>query len=136
MLTTDQPATVYMTYSLWVARCPQPWCVGIDHYGPGPNTGRIGGLGETQFCCPRCGTVATAAWPESLDDLLHVLMQRPMPETRNWEPGETLQDLIAENAIHGIGREELATTGFRIASDRFADRFVLTGRTLLAIGGN
>jgi hypothetical protein len=43
--------------------------------------------------------------------------------------------LIAENAIHGIGREELAATGFQIAGDRFADRFVLTGRTLHAIGG-
>lgn len=29
-------------------------------------------------------------------------MMRPDPSTRNWFPGETLNDLMWENGIHGI----------------------------------
>jgi len=31
-----------------------------------------------------------------------ILMMRPDPSTRNWVPGETLQDLMWENGQHGI----------------------------------
>ncbi len=29
-------------------------------------------------------------------------MARPVPETRNWFPGETVLDLHAENAAHNV----------------------------------
>lgn len=132
---SDEPAVPYCEGGLWIARCPQEWCVGADHYGPGPHTGRIGGLGEDRFTCPRCGNVVEVSWPTNVDDIMHVLMQRPMPETRNWRPGEEVKDLIIENAIHGIGRAELAATGVQLTADRFSDRTALAGRTLHAIGG-
>lgn len=31
-----------------------------------------------------------------------LLMMRPDPSTRNWVPGETLHDLMFENAEHGV----------------------------------
>jgi hypothetical protein len=30
-----------------------------------------------------------------------VLMMRPVAATRNWKPGETIDDLLMENAAHG-----------------------------------
>lgn len=134
MLTIDEPAVAFVSWGLWVARCPQPWCVGIDHYGPGPNTGRIGGLGPDRFCCPRCGTVTEAQWPANRDDIELVLGRRPMPETRNWQPGETLGDLVVENALHGLDLDKVAV-GVRMTNDLFTDRTMLAGKTLLAIGG-
>lgn len=135
MLTlTDEPAVAYLERGLWIARCPQAWCVGIDHHGPGPNTGRIGGLGDTTFRCPRCGVVADVVWPPNIDDLMHVLMQRPMPETRNWQPGETLEELVVENALHGVGLDAVAA-GVRFTDGRLTDRLALAGQTLHAIGG-
>lgn len=99
---TETPTRPYCEWGLWVARCPQEWCLGADHYGPGPNTGRIGGLRDDRFTCPRCGTAVPVAWPTDRNAIMHVLMQRPMPETRNWQPGESVLDLIIENATHGI----------------------------------
>jgi len=132
---TDEPAVVYCEGGLWIAQCPQEWCVGADHYGPGPHTGRIGGLTGDRLTCPRCANVTAAQWPPNVDDIMQVLMQRPMPETRNWRPGEEVKDLIVENAVHGIGVKELARKGIQLTNDRFADRTMLAGRTLHAIGG-
>lgn len=134
---TDELTTrAFVNAGSWVALCPQPWCLGFDHYGPGPNTGRIGGLGESTFTCPRCTTVSRVAWPDNGEDIMHVLAQRPMFETRNWQPGETLEDLLVENAVHGlIPAQLLAGVDLVIRGERFEDRTVLAGRTLHAIGG-
>lgn len=131
----DEPATAYCEGGLWIAQCPQPWCQGADHYGPGPQTGRIGGLRDDRFSCPRCGGVAGVVWPANVDDIMHVLMQRPMPETRNWRAPETVQELMMENVIHGIGRDQLeALGGLQFRGDAFLNRTALAGRLLRAIG--
>jgi hypothetical protein len=31
-----------------------------------------------------------------------LLAMRPNPKNRNWRPGETLIDLMTENAVHGV----------------------------------
>ena len=36
-----------------------------------------------------------------------LLVLRPQPMTRNWNPGETVVDLISENAAHGICLDKL-----------------------------
>lgn len=50
-----------------------------------------------------------------------LLMMRPIPYTRNWLPGETLTDLLAENIEHGIGPsepgQEMAIVGDQITTD-------------------
>lgn len=135
MLTvTDEPAHPYVERGLWAAACPQQWCIGVDWYGPGEFTGRIGGLGDTHFRCPQCGQVAEVAWPALADDIWHVLAQRPFKATRNWSPGETLEDLVVENALHGVGLDAVAA-GVRFTDGRLSDRLALAGRTLHAIGG-
>jgi hypothetical protein len=132
---SDAPARAYMNWGLWVAECPQAWCNGVDHYGPGPNTGRIGGLGERTFRCPRCGHETDAVWPEAADDITALLAQRPMVENRNWLLGETVDQLLRENINHGILPPTLEPgTGLRIINGRFEDRTVLAGATLRAIG--
>lgn len=136
-MTDDQLTTpVFVNAGYWVAQCPQPWCLGYDHYGPGPNTGRVGLLGETTLTCPRCMTVSAAQWPDNPEDIMWTLTQRPMPETRNWLPTETLEDLLLENATHGLMPGQLlAGQDLIIRGELFEDRTVLAGRTLHAIGG-
>lgn len=40
--------------------------------------------------------------PDDLADICAVLVKRPSARTRNWVPGESLQDLIAENEAEGV----------------------------------
>ena len=51
-----------------------------------------------------CGTVTEVIWPSEamMAGVERILMMRPDPTKRNWWPGETLHDLIAENAEHGL----------------------------------
>jgi hypothetical protein len=54
--------------------------------------------------CLECGSLHVASWPD--EDLTagveRLLMLRPDPTTRSWYPGETLDDLAAENMAHGV----------------------------------
>lgn len=98
----DLRATVYVSWGMWVARCPADGCLGAEHFGHAPITGAVGGLTQVGFACNRCGLVCPADWPANAEDIWAVLSQRPIVETRNWEPHETLEDLLAENALHGL----------------------------------
>lgn len=85
----------------WVARCPRPWCTNAIALNPG----------DTQFECAAadgCGQVADVIWPPDPAAIEALLLMRPVPATRNWLPGETLADLIAENAAHGVFSRALA----------------------------
>jgi hypothetical protein len=95
-------AIVYMYAGTWVAKCPRPWCIHADHAGPGPNTGRVGGLTEKTFTCLYCELVCDAVWPDNAEDIVRLLKQRPQVETRNWLPYETIEDLLTENITHGL----------------------------------
>lgn len=128
-------ARAYVSAGVWVADCPQLWCVHADHYGPGPQTGRIGGLTRTAFSCLYCGLRCRAEWPANAEDIWAVLAWRPMPETRSWMPGETLEDLVIENAAHGLGPALPGVAGITILDGRFADRALVAAGPRLAIGG-
>lgn len=57
----------------------------------------------TSMRCWDCGAESNLiTWPPDPDAIETILGYRPDPNTRNWEPGETLLDLIAENTAHGI----------------------------------
>lgn len=100
-------AVAFCDMGIWKAVCPRPWCVkNPEWYGPGPVTGRIGGLTRTAFHCMRCGLTCPADWPDNIADIERVLAQRPFSETRNWLPGETVDDLLMENAVHGLIRPD------------------------------
>lgn len=89
-------ATVYVNWGRWLAKCPR--CPNAEAAGD-PVTG---GLTGDRFRCSMCGLRCPADWPPSVDDIWRLLCQRPNPATRNWEPGESLMDLFADNVAHGI----------------------------------
>lgn len=75
-----------------VVDCPSPHCTSALMLPAGTPV--------TQ--CWDCGACGAVVWPANLDDIALVLAQRPDDKTRNWEPGETLMDLVNENLLHGI----------------------------------
>jgi hypothetical protein len=76
----------------WIADCPAPYCRSALNLA----------LHQTIYRCWECETVAEVVWPTYAQDIERILMMRPDPTTRNWFPGESLHDLVWENAVHGI----------------------------------
>lgn len=91
-------AVVRMNWGRWLAECPRPGCASAESYGPGLDGERFTCRVEAGGCGLRC----RAVWPEALETIERLLLARPVPATRNWEPGETVHDLLAENVMHGI----------------------------------
>jgi hypothetical protein len=59
--------------------------------------------GTAEVTCWDCGaTIGPILWPPDPDGIEAILAYRPDPNTRSWEPGETLAELLAENAAHGL----------------------------------
>lgn len=111
----------------WVASCPRPpdpitkkGCGGVEFlYEPAvPHGPRV--MEKRFFACSNCGYQAEISWPRRREDLLRVLMLRPVPDTRNWYPtdhpdavnyhlphGQTVHDLLDENEEHGVDNSPL-----------------------------
>jgi hypothetical protein len=104
-------ASAYVWAGRWVAACPRPDCFNAEHFDGRPGDGRycqvghVGGLTGATFHCRRCGLKCQADWPPNVDEIDYLLSLRPVPETRNWNLGEDLHDLLAENLTHGITPE-------------------------------
>lgn len=79
----------------WVARCPAPWCTNAVALDRGQVTFGCAGMGG-------CGASGHLVWPADPDAVETILTMRPVPATRNWLSGETLEQLLLENAAHGI----------------------------------
>lgn len=108
-------AVAYMAHSVWVAMCPRPGCMNAEMFGR-CDDGTVGGLEASRFTCRvdghrpdgsrvvyrGCGLRCGVEWPPDIADLERVLLARPAPSTRNWRPGESLEDLVAENFAHGL----------------------------------
>lgn len=62
--------------------------------------------GDSLFHCWGCGAEAEILWPANREAIERLLLLRPLAQTRNWFPGETLHDLLEENVTHGIGPKE------------------------------
>lgn len=113
-----------VNWSRWIADCPNPFC-----------TSALAVAREQPwFACLDCDATAEIVWPRYCEDVERLLVMRPDPITRNWEPGETLQDLYRENAEHGIlpVPVELLITGWQgplLAVDD--DMILLDRRSLL-----
>lgn len=114
-LVADPVAVAYVSWGIWVARCPTDGCPNAEHFGADRTTGHVGGLTMDDFTCRHCGMTCPAAWPEPqvAADVVRLLAMRPVPATRSWLPGELPENLLTENIVHGlIARDELpATTG-------------------------
>ncbi len=128
-------AVVECNHGAWIAKCPRPGCFNAEHMGRHPVSGHVGGLTGASFectrgrcvCCPPpgvfqdgCGLRCAASWPPNVDDISALLALRPVVADRNWLPGQTVHDLLAENLERGVhgGLTELAIEGDRVTVGR------------------
>lgn len=93
--------TAYVYAGQWVARCVRDGCSSAEFHGQAAN-GHIGGLTDSAFHCSACGLVTAVDWPTERETIERILAARPAPDTRNWLPQETLDDLMRENVAHGL----------------------------------
>jgi hypothetical protein len=83
------PSAARANWGRWISRCSR--C---------PNAWRLD-PGQSAWQCATCGTVNEAQWPADPAAVEYLLMLRPEFKTRNWEPTETIEDLLRQNAEHG-----------------------------------
>ncbi len=92
----------------WVALCPTPDCDSAERLWPNGEIGQLEG-GHTYgitlqgvLHCGNCGLTSQVEIPENMGEIEKVLARRPVPQTRNWRPGETITDLKRENLMRGV----------------------------------
>lgn len=82
-----------LNHGRWLADCPV--CNGAELVVPG-----------RPFRCQSkpCTAVAEVVWPPAKTQaaIERLLALRPNPANRNWAPGETLKQLMAENVAHAV----------------------------------
>ncbi len=91
-------AVAYVNHGRWVADCP--FCSGAEEMATLPMS----------FFCHACQMAAVQGQaipalfpaPAEAESIERVLAIRPVPN-RNWVPGETVDQLRAENLEHGLG---------------------------------
>jgi len=91
-IAVPRTAPARANWGRWVVGCSTSWCTNAWM----PN------LGEGEWLCGICGVPTIIVWPADPIAIEAVLLMRPDPNTRNWEPGETVADLVTQNAEHGI----------------------------------
>lgn len=110
---TQLSVSAHANWSQWIAVCPR--CPSAERLEPH----------QPLFACTFCEAVADVLWPspEMVYGIERLLMMRPDPSKRNWQPGETLVDLMIENGEHGIfsdlpeGMDQLTVESGRIRMD-------------------
>ena len=125
-------AYAFAEWGMWKAGCPRPGCTNAMALV----------RDQPMFSClgpHSCGFEAPLIWPADPDAIESILAMRPLPANQNWLVGETLEDLIAENAGHGCLPPEwlsideprtllLATTEQRVTGGLLHQQLVAAGR--------
>lgn len=111
-------ARAYIYCGEWVGDCPRDdsgGCSNVEFlFEPVALNGpRV--KPKSFFICSHCGFQAEITWPRMMAELMAVLMLRPVPDNRNWYPpnhpvalrfklphGQSVRDLMDENAAHGV----------------------------------
>lgn len=97
-----------VSWGRWVVDCGHPLCSSALTLGPDVEVEGDGirrGLrwGQDSMQCWDCDHVTELIfWPADPAAVQMLLRQRPDIRTRNWDPSETLEDLLAENIEHGL----------------------------------
>lgn len=107
----------------WIGDCTRPGCCNAEHlydlrspgHPPGPNNPRS--EKRSMFHCSNCQLLDQIEWPEDsfMAAVAMIVSRRPVPQTRNWFPaehpqavrnnlehGQTVLQLLEENAEHGV----------------------------------
>lgn len=96
------PLPAEVRHGVWIALCP---CGQIRE---GVYGGGVVWVDRPYVWCPLCRNKATGRrWrpvvlPAERMAIEAVLSVRPDAETQNWQPGESVADLLADNAAHGL----------------------------------
>jgi hypothetical protein len=97
----------YMNHGRWVAQCDTDGCTGAERVWPGgqirvTRTGAEYGITGSVMHCANCGQTSRVTFPDERKRIDSLLARRVVPERRNWYPSESVEDLIEENAAHGL----------------------------------
>ena len=83
----------YHNHGRWIAECPQcKWAIVI----PRGYVDFVCGITPEKRGAIGCGFAAKIQWPARVDDIEAALRERSRIENRNWLPGETVIDLLAQ----------------------------------------
>jgi hypothetical protein len=99
-----RPLDVEVNHGIWIWRCPCKIGSEIDP----PIGGGVAFSGVPLGWCARCenadvnGRWRPLRFPSEHDAIERLLTLRPEPATRSWWPGETVDDLAAQNAAEGL----------------------------------
>jgi len=85
--------------SRWLARCPDEDCAGAE----------LVSKVDPRFWCCSCqnahvgGLWLRVVFPKNHEQIEALLLERPSPNNRSWNVGESVRDLKFENLERGIG---------------------------------
>ena len=86
----SEPVMASVNHGRWIASCLCGSGMGVDPDWPDAR-------------CFECGAVYPVVFPVTSREIDAVLSRRPLLESRNWGPTETIDTLRQENAARGIG---------------------------------
>ena len=105
-------AQARVNHGRWIADCPRRYCANAVRLQPRQGTFHCAGEGG-------CQMIAPIDWPADAEEIWDVLLQRPVPSTRNWYPsghaealkmrlphGQTPADLLDEARRYEAGEVE------------------------------
>jgi hypothetical protein len=99
-----RPLDVEVNDGRWIWLCP---CGFGSEHDP-PRGGGVAFVALPLGWCPRCRNVDVGGrwrwlrFPVEREAIEVALGLRPDPSTRNWWPGETVDELVRENAENGV----------------------------------
>ncbi len=98
-------AATYVNHGRWVVECDADDCRGAIDVSESLTLHVACDCADRSVCYHEtnpCGHIIRLAWPVDADEIWRILYRRHDPSTRNWLPGETVEDLKAENLLHGM----------------------------------
>lgn len=84
----------YHNHGRWIAECPH--CHFAIAVRPGFVDFLCGRLPNGRLLKTGCGLEAKVQWPADVEGIEVALAERSRTENRNWLPGETVVDLLAQ----------------------------------------
>ncbi len=90
----------HLNYGRWIVACPAEDCLA---WLTADKT--VCDCHDDQVCDHQqipCGQPVEVVFPEDRETIDQLTTLRPKRANRNWQPGETLDDLKADNLRHGV----------------------------------
>lgn len=110
---SGEKARAYVYHGEWVADCPRPGCNNVEFLFRPARPGAPRTVKLDFYLCSYCGQQSFISWPDRMVEIHQALLQRPVPDNRNWYPadhpvalrfniphGQTVRELLDEQAEH------------------------------------